>query len=170
MATPHVAGLAALLMAHDSSLDAFAVRERIMKTAKPLASLRGKVVTNGLIDAYLALTNQVAPQDPNDPTNWESVEMAVSSPHPYQGNMTQEWEVTVPGAKEFALYFSKFDTERGFDIVELYDRAGTMVGKMSGSNDESHSPLLAGDYVKIKFKSDNSVNRYGFDISKASYR
>ncbi len=170
MATPHVSGLAALLMAHDASLDAFAIRERIMKTAKPIASLRGKVSTNGLIDAYLALTNQVAPQDPNDPSHWNSVDIVVSSPHPYQSDMTQEWEVNVPGAKEFALYFSKFDTERGFDIVEFYDRAGNLIGNMSGSNDESHSPLLAGDYVKIKFKSDKSVNRYGFDISKANYR
>jgi len=170
MATPHVSGVAALLASYDNSLTAVQIKERIMKTAKPLAGVRGKVTSGGIANAYLALTNQQSPPDASDPSNWAHQTLAVSSAHPYLKNTNETFEVSVAGAKEMALYFEKFDTERGYDKVSFFDRAGKKLAEMSGSADESYSVTITGDYVKLVFTADDSVEKYGFDLTKVAYR
>lgn len=61
MATPHVAGVAALLLAKEPQLTNVRLKDRLLKTARPLPSLRNKVVT-GLVNAQFALQNQKAPR------------------------------------------------------------------------------------------------------------
>lgn len=169
MATPHVSGLAVLLASNEPNLTNIEMKERIVATSKPLASLRGKA-KGGLVNGYAMLTNTVPEPDPNDPSNWQSVNVSVSSAHPYKEKAKEEYEVRVPGAKEIALFFSKFDTERDYDKIELYDSTGRKVQTLSGKNDETFSTVITGEYVKIIFTSDDSVNRYGFDITKAAWR
>jgi subtilisin family serine protease len=55
MASPHVAGVAALLLSEDSSLSTKEIRDTIMSTVKPLSSLENKTVTGGMVDAKKAL-------------------------------------------------------------------------------------------------------------------
>ncbi|MGZ3768427.1 MAG: S8 family serine peptidase [Bdellovibrio sp.] len=169
MATPHVSGLAVLLAAHEPNLTNLEMKERIVSTSKPLASLRGKA-KGGLVNGYAMLTNTLPQPDPNDPANWQTVDESVSSAHPYKEKTKDQYEIRVPGAKQIALYFSKFDTERDYDKVELYDSTGKKVQTISGKNDDYFSSAIDGDYVKIVFTTDDSVNRYGFDITKAAWR
>lgn len=56
MASPHVAGLAALLKAQNPSYTWRELKCRIMKGVDPLSSLNGKTITGGRINAYKALT------------------------------------------------------------------------------------------------------------------
>jgi subtilisin family serine protease/fibronectin type 3 domain-containing protein len=56
MATPHVTGAAALLMAAHPDWTATKVKQQLMSTVKPLPSLAGRTVTGGLVDANAALT------------------------------------------------------------------------------------------------------------------
>ncbi|ASD62057.1 S8 family serine peptidase [Bdellovibrio bacteriovorus] len=169
MATPHVSGMAVLLATAEPNLTGIEMKERIIATSKPLAGLRGKS-KGGLANAYTMLTNTLPQPDPNDPVNWQTVDVAHSTPHPYTNKSNLVYEVSVPGAKQISVYFSKFDTERDYDKVEFYDANGKLVGNMSGKNDETFSPVIDGEYVKIVFTSDDSVNRYGFDITKAAWR
>lgn len=170
MATPHVAGVAALLAANEPEMTSLEIKERIINTVKPIAALRNKVISKGMANAYFALTNQIAPPDLNDPVYWESKPLAISTEHPYAKTTSETFEVSVEGAKEIALYFERFDTEKGYDKVTLYNRAGESVAVLSGTMDDSHSPVIPGDYVKLVFTSDDSVERYGFDLTKVSYR
>jgi hypothetical protein len=55
MSTPMVSGVAALLYSGTSRLSLSDVRSIILNTASPLASLRGKVNTGGMLDAGAAL-------------------------------------------------------------------------------------------------------------------
>jgi len=55
MATPHVAGLAGLLKAYNTSLSTAQVTEIILGTVDPLTALSGKTVTEGRINATKAL-------------------------------------------------------------------------------------------------------------------
>lgn len=66
MATPHVAGVAALLFSHEPSLSPSQARQRIVSTADPLPTLAGRVESSGRVNAYNALTNttQQAPRRP----------------------------------------------------------------------------------------------------------
>ncbi|WP_413569150.1 S8 family serine peptidase [Bdellovibrio sp. HCB117] len=169
MATPHVSGMAVLLASNEPNLTALEMKERIIATSKPIAGLRGKS-KGGMVNAYAMLTNTLPAPDPNDPINWQTVPVSISSAHPYKEKTKEEFEVRVPGAKQIALYFSKFDTERDYDKVEFFDANGKKVSDMSGKNDDSFSTTIDGEYVKIVFTSDDSVQRYGFDITKAAYR
>lgn len=170
MATPHVAGVAALLWANESSLTAKEVKERLVATVRPLASMKNKTRSGGMVDAYGALTNTQAPPDANDPSNWASVSVDYRSESPYKPNTNQTFEISVPGAKEVSLYFEKMNVESGYDFITLYDASGAKIQTLTGVNDESFSLPVTGSYVKVVFKSDNSVEKPGWIISKAAYR
>lgn len=170
MATPHVSGIAALLKSRERDMTPEQMKERLVATSRPLANLRGKVVANGIVSAINALNNVQAPPDPNDPALWPSVEVSVSSAHPYADNANETFEIRQAGATQIALYFAQFDTERNYDFVHIYDSAGNLVDKMSGDNSESWSAVIPGDYAKIVLTSDDSVSRHGFDITKVAFK
>ncbi len=170
MATPHVSGIAALLASHEPSLTNLELKNRIITTARPIAGLRGKVRGSGLANAYLALTNTLPTPDVNDPANWQMRSVTVATPHPYADKALETYEVFVPGAKEIALYFEKFQTENSYDVAQIFDAKGNLIASISGNNDDSFSPSIPGDYAKIVFKSDDSVSQFGFEITKAAWR
>lgn len=172
MATPHVSGVAALVWSHEPELTALQLKERLLQTARPIAGLKGKTKTGALVNAFYALTNKTPEPDVNDPANWQAktLDVAIESAHPYVKNTTEEREIKLDGLKEFALYFETFDTEANYDTVELLDAQGNLIQKLSGNNDDSFSAVITGDYVKIVFKSDASVERNGWRITKIAYR
>lgn len=169
MACPHVAGVAALLYSQDATQSFATVKERLMAGARPTASIRGKVAT-GMLDAYYSLSNETPPADPNDPTSWPSVTAQGSTPHPYGDNASIEFIFEVPGAQKMAIHFSKFETEGGYDVLSFYDEAGTLLGKMSGDNNNGFSPVFNVSKVRAVFTSDSSVTKYGFDVDSISYQ
>ncbi|NCN95681.1 MAG: S8 family serine peptidase [Bdellovibrionales bacterium] len=170
MACPHVTGVAVLLYSHFQDMDYLQIKERILASARPTSSIRGKVAT-GMLDAYYALSGETPPADPNDPTGWARVNTSFESPHPYADNFTQTFEVEVPGASKMAIHFSKFETEGGYDFLNFYDRAGNKIGSMSGVLGENvFSPVLASDYVKVEFVTDRSNTKFGFIADSIAYQ
>lgn len=170
MATPHVSGVAALVLAQYPEMTNLQLKELILKTARPLKTLRGKTKTAGLIDAYAALMQIVPAPDMEDPANWQTVPYQLSSEHPYKTESKSTWEVTVPDAKEISLYFQKFETEYNYDTLKLYDIDGNLLQTISGNQTDSFSPAIKGNYVKVVLESDKSQEKYGFDISKVAFR
>ena len=170
MAAPHVTGVAVLLASQEPNLNGIQLKERLLKTARPLASLKTKVQSKGFVNAYNALMNQIPAPDLNDPEFWASKEESVSTAHPYKDNTKQEWTLKVEGANEISVYFSRFDMENGYDFVELFDANGKLIQKLTGNNDESFSAAIPGNTVKVVFTSDESYTKYGFDISKIAFR
>lgn len=170
MATPHVTGVAVLLKSAFPELTAAEIKDRIIKTARPIASLRGKVASGGLVNAYHALMNTVPPGDPNDPFNWDKEQVRISTPHPYADKYKNSWTVKVDGAKKIALYFSKFDTELGYDKLTIKDGNGKVVLVWSGMRDDSFTPVIDGDTAVLEFQTDDSATRYGFDLDGIAYK
>jgi len=170
MATPHVSGVAALLKAQFPDMTVAETKERIVKTAKPLAGLRGKTVSGGIVDAYNALTNTLPPPDPNDPSNWEKVDYSLSSAHPYENNSKVQMEIKVPGAKRFAIHFAKFETEVGYDFVKFFSKDGAQLQSLSGNHTDTFTTVFEGDTVVIELVSDSDINGYGFDIDKVAVK
>ncbi len=166
MATPHVAGIAALLLSHNPASTHLELKKRIIESARPLYNLKTRVSSGGIADAYYALSGATPPADPNDPSRLPNQKpYSYSSDHPYKENSKTEHRVTVPGAKKMAIRFSQFETEVGYDTVSFYDGNGAFVGSLSGKQDAGiTSPLVHGDTVVIKFSSDETVNAYGFDV------
>ena len=96
--------------------------------------------------------------------------MKFSTPHPYGKKAEISYEVNVPGAKEIALYFDKMEVEPFYDFVYFLDRNGNTITRTSDIYDADFSPTIWGDYVKIVLRSDDSVEKYGFDLSGVAYR
>jgi thermitase len=168
MAAPHVAGVAALVLSVAPELTHHQLKERLMRTARRIAGLRGVTVTGGMVNAYHAVTDTLAPPDPDDPANWEQVSFAVSTPHPYPLEFEKEYKFHVPGAQRIAVHFSKFELEYYWDQVEIYDGMGLMIGNMTGSRSDDYSPVAFGDTIIIKLISDDTEPRYGFDVDRVA--
>ncbi|MCP3942795.1 MAG: S8 family serine peptidase [Desulfobacteraceae bacterium] len=66
MATPHVAGVAGLLLSHKSSLSYTQIRDALLNNVDTKSSLQGKVVSNGRLNAHKALSS-IAGSDPEYP-------------------------------------------------------------------------------------------------------
>lgn len=170
MATPHVSGLAALLWNREPHLTALDVKSRLMAGARPLGALRKKTISGGLLNAHYTLNQEIPPQDANDPLHWQRMPMSFSTPHPYGKKAEISFEVYVPGAKEIAVFFDKMEVEAFYDFVYFLDRSGNTITRTSDAFDADFSPTISGDYVKIVLRSDDSVEKYGFDLSGVAYR
>jgi subtilisin family serine protease len=59
MASPHVAGLCALIKSQKPGMTHIEIRDAVLRTARPLASLNGNTVTGGLIDAEAAVNSEL---------------------------------------------------------------------------------------------------------------
>jgi subtilisin family serine protease len=57
MATPQVAGVAALILANEPNLTVEKLRERILKSVDKIDSLNGKIENGGRLNASKALGN-----------------------------------------------------------------------------------------------------------------
>lgn len=170
MAAPHVSGIAALLLSHEPNLTAVEAKARIIATAKRVSSMRTKVSSGGMANAYAALMNQTAAPDPNDPSNWATIALNVASAHPYANNTKETYNVKVPGAKQIALYFSRLEVENRYDFVTIKDAKGNVIDKLSGNNGDMFSGVIEGDSAVIEFTSDGSNVGFGFEITKAAWR
>jgi thermitase len=171
MATPHVSGAAVLMASQYPTMTGVQIKEALLNSAKPNRALRNKVSTGGHLDAYGALMQTKVQPDPEDPMNWTNVmQYQLSSEHPYKPKLKNEWEITVPGAKEISVYFEKMDIELLFDNVHLYDINGKLIQTLSGENDDVFSDTIKGNYVKVVFETDHVLEKYGFDITKIHYR
>lgn len=171
MATPHVSGAAVLMASQYPMMNGVQIKEAILNAAKPNKYIRNKVSTGGNLDTYNALMQIKVEPDPEDPMNWiNQMEYQLSTEHPYKPMQKNVWEISVPEAKEISVYFSRMDTEYRFDVVNLYDVSGKLVQSVSGENSDSFSEVIKGNYVKIVFVTDKSVEKYGFDITKIHYR
>lgn len=68
MATPYVAGVAALMKAANPALSYAQLRNGLIVSSDPLPALTGKVVANGRVNAYRAVMNALTGETPPAPT------------------------------------------------------------------------------------------------------
>jgi len=60
MATPHIAGISALILSSNLSLSAQEIKTRLLFSADPQPSLQGKIITGGRANVYKALKSQMS--------------------------------------------------------------------------------------------------------------
>lgn len=165
MAAPHVTGVAALLFAAFPSMTYSEVKQRMIETARPLSGLKGRVINGGMLNVFYALSNQQPPLDPNDPSLWpKRAGHSLSTEHPYPNNVSVEYSVSVPGAKRMSVHFSKFDMEYKRDTVRFFNGNNEFLGELSGTYTDRYGPVVDGDTVVLRVKTDRSHQSYGFDV------
>ncbi len=157
MATPHVTGLAALIWAANPQMTAQEVKERITSTVDVLPQLHGSVGTSGRINVRRALSND---SNVSLLPLVETVAKVVESP---RGDDKQGFDwitpISVEGAKEVSVCFSRIDLDSDFDWIEImgndYRVRDTMTGtyrnrNYRGEERELCSAPVPGDTVNIR--------------------
>jgi subtilisin family serine protease len=88
MATPHVAGVAALIKSQAPGLDDAQVKAKLLRSVDQRASLQGKVATDGRLNAARPLTENT--EGPPTVANADTTKPRVSSPRPAPGGSTRD--------------------------------------------------------------------------------
>jgi thermitase len=166
MATPHVSGVAALLMSADRSLSYADIKSRLIRTSKPTWKLRSKGVARGYISAFNALNNIVPPSIEPDPSRWVRVPQVFESAHPYTNKLDQRTTISYPGAKYLRVHFEKIQTEARYDHVRILTPLGEQIQSFSGSYNDVTSEYVEGDSLIIQLQTDYSTVDYGYRISR----
>ncbi len=166
MATPHVSGVAALLLSKEPGLTYAQVKDRLIKTSVPVSSLRRRVQAKGRVSAYNVINNIIPPSSEPDETQWKDVAYSLESEHPYANNTDKSFTIQEPGAKYIRVIFDQVDTEPKYDIVSLQSSSREPVEVLSGKHANYASDYVVGDTAVLQFQSDSSVNAFGFKITR----
>jgi thermitase len=152
MATPFVAGVAALMMAANPSLkgNAAEVIRIINATADVKENLIGKVVSNGRINAYKAVTYQTGAKD-KTPV-WQTKSEKIDQRGFNKELVDIRHEIKVEGAKAVKVHFDFLQVEEPFDSVYLYDKDYRLIARIEQNMvDDFWSPAIPGDRVYVRF-------------------
>lgn len=169
MATPHVVGAAALVWGSDPSMSYLQVKDRLLMSRDYLPTMARKVMSGGRLNVYNALHGIYPPSPEPAEGSWRDFPMngVIESAHPYAANAKQEWTVDGPAdAKFIRIVFSKVDTEANYDFLKIFDASGAEVDAISGKAENAASYFVPGNKLTLKFTSDNSIQGWGFAVSK----
>jgi hypothetical protein len=116
----------------------------------------------GLESAPIALERSRAGVD----TFVEELVVDLQTSHPYAHRADQRWRVEGPAdALRMRVVFERFETEYGYDFVELRDGHGALAHRLSGVR-SGQAYLVEGPVVQVRFTSDGSVRAWGFSVSR----
>ena len=117
MATPHVAGLVALVQEQNPGWSYQQVINQVLSTVRPVSSLQGNTVTGGIIDAAAALTGSaIPPPEPEPepepttlPMDPENLAVGVDTT---TGIVTLSWEDMSDNEAGFEIQREKYHNRR----------------------------------------------------------
>jgi len=93
----------------------------------------------------------------------------IETDHPYANWTEQSWEVEAPaGALRITLHLDRFETEYGYDLLEVFDGQGRLVQGLSGEH-SGESITVEGSAARLRFTSDWLYTGWGFRISRYTY-
>lgn len=169
MATPHVVGAAALLWGTDPKMTYAEVKDRLLRSRDFVAGMARKVAASGRLNVYNAINGIYPPSPEPAESDWRDATLAnpIESEHPYKDNAKAEWTVEGPANAKFVrLVFAKVELEDGYDFVKIYDANGAEVDSMSGKGENVATFYVPGNKMTVKFSSDSSETRWGFQVGK----
>jgi len=113
-------------------------------------------------------------------SNWHTVFTDIHSqnyPNNYPDNNDQTWEITQPNAVKIKIHFTDFNTEHGYDFVNVYkknthhnNRVYHLSGNLGTDFWKGPFDLANNDHTfYITFSSDGGVTKHGFKIDKYQY-
>lgn len=90
----------------------------------------------------------------------------LESPHPYPDSYDYTWTITKPGFESIAVHFVNVSVEKGYDFVYVYDADWNLIESYTGNYTDKWSLSVPGDTIRIRLRSDPSIDGYGFYIDK----
>lgn len=164
MSSPFVAGGAALLMSIFPEESIYKIKERLLISCDPAYPLKRQTLCHGRLNLENAFLNKKSDQSDPDESLWKKIEYHIETPHPYVDGQELNWIVSYPGAKYLRIHFQKIETEE-FDRISIYMSNGKMIELLSGEKQNYTSEPILGSELRLKFKPDLSLSKFGFVIS-----
>ncbi len=165
MATPHVAGAAALLLAHDPSLkgNPVAIKERLMKNSDKLPNLIGKVASSGRLNIFRAMTNE---SKLTVMTEWKEESYSLQTIQNPSDRVIAIYKIEKAGAKALKLYIDQAVVDTSFDKVAIYDKGYNEVFNFGAIDAGFWTPAVTGDTIYLMVsnavvKTDKSNGPFG---------
>ena len=103
-----------------------------------------------------------------EPQNEVVKSIVQESPHPYPDNFSDSKTIRIPGAEALMVNFDiQCSTERKHDTLTIKDGGGGVIAVRSGwdTADWAQDIRIIGDEMTWSFKSDSSVNGWGFKFT-----
>lgn len=98
-----------------------------------------------------------------------SAPLLIETEHGYENYTDQSWTIAAPqGAESVTFTFERFETERGYDFLEISNSRGTRLYRLSGVQ-TGQTITVEDRIVNLRFISDYSVTRWGFRINGYEY-
>jgi subtilisin family serine protease len=146
MATPHVSGLAALLLADDPGLSAIQVKERILNGAEVKSGLAGMILTGGRINAYNSIRN--VPATPS----------SLSATAASSSRINLPWSDSSYGEDGFKI-------ERKMDVGGIYAQVATTAANTTTYSDTG---LAESTTYYYRIRSYNGSNNSDFSAESSA--
>jgi subtilisin family serine protease len=175
MATPHVSGLAAMLIGVHPELAGkpLELRKRIMDTSDVTPQLLSRSQSGGRINALNALlgTVPVAHERPSPDAVWghQLDQDPIESAHPYANNQRAELQISHEGAKWIQLIFGRHSIENWGDRIEIYDGEGNLFDVITGFGTRIATRPIKGSVAKVVLVTDATVTAWGYEILGYNY-
>lgn len=87
----------------------------------------------------------------------------------YLNNDDIRWSISVRGAQQLRLHFTRIDVETNYDFITVTDEKGYSIRRTGTTNDYTTS-WMEGGRLEVKLTSDGSVIWTGFDIDRVDVR
>lgn len=151
MATPHVAGVAALLFSKEPSISVDTVKSRIISSVKPLSSLNNLVKSGGMVSASRALGSTQLPPPPTTSVSYsmQSISSSYDSTLGTRISVADDAKIPVTLPFNFPYY-------------------GVEYPKLSVSTNGRISPLSASENLDLSTDYNNAVEA-GINVLNDDY-
>ncbi len=172
MATPHVSGALGLLLSYEGAMSPAQVRERLMATSEPAKAYRSRTLAGGRLSTINLLNDERPVRKEPNPNAWQTMRLQepFESDHPYDVNVVANRTFQVPNAKYIRLVVKRFEFEERYDYLLIADSNGEEVERISLSGSDYVSDYVEGDTMKVTFRSDRSITKWGFLIEEIQYQ
>lgn len=152
MATPHVAGAAALLLAAEPALrgNPAGIKQRLMETVDFRPNLASRVKSGGRLSISRAIAKSKA-GNPDMDGQWQTLAYPIQTPMYSREKLDNFWTINVPGARALRVHFQFAQVESSFDVALLYDGQYRPIYNISGELSDEWSPITLGDTAYLKF-------------------
>jgi thermitase len=150
MATPHVAGAAALLLAArpDLKKKPGEIKKILMESADWKPQLAGRVRSGGRLNIARAIVGDLVPF--LEENNWQEKELNISSASLPSEHVDQLIPVKVDGAKAIQVHISSILMD-SIDLAALYDGALRLISFLPSDKVDYWTPVVYGNTINLRF-------------------
>ncbi len=161
MATPHVAGAAALVLAANPTLrkNPIELKKRLMQTTDYLPQLAGRVMSGGRLN--LARAVQGGETTFTLRGNWKEEALSLKTPAYPTTKLDQVWAIQKKGVKALQLHLAYSNLDESLDLATLFDGSFRKISALPMFTQDIWLPAIQGDTAYLMFSNAMvSVQKY----------